>query len=279
MLVGTLRHVGTEPWDLARRAASAAGVELRALTTNEDADRILGVMIATWGEHQLVPREMIRALADSGNAPFGAFVGARMVGYVLGWAGVDDRDGLHVHSHMLAALPDRRHRGVGFALKLAQRAQALDQGARVARWTFDPLVARNAYLNLHKLGAIADRFERDFYGEMTDTVNRGERTDRLVVRWDLEREPGPRAIPADAAIVLAREGDRPGAVRPAEGGALLVEVPRDLAELRARDPTMGAAWREASALAIEACLAAGMVAAAFDRGRSAYQFALAEVVA
>ena len=67
-----------------------------------------------------------------------------MIGYVLGWAGVDPDDGLHLHSHMLAALPDRRHRGVGYALKLAQRAQALDQGIDLVRWTFDPLVARNA---------------------------------------------------------------------------------------------------------------------------------------
>lgn len=264
--------MATDPWELARGAASAAGVELRALTTNEDADRILDVMIATWGEHQLVPREMIRALADSGNTPFGAVVGERLVGYVLGWVGVDDRDGLHVHSHMLAALPDRRHRGIGYALKLAQRAQALDQGVRVARWTFDPLVARNAYFNLHKLGAVADRFERDFYGEMTDTVNRGERTDRLVVRWDLEREPGPRPLRAGATTVLAREGDGPGEVGPVRGAAAIVEVPHDHAELRARDARGGASWRETSALAIEGCLAAGLWATAFDRDRSAYVF-------
>ncbi len=59
-----------------------------------------------------------------------------------------------MHSHMLAALPGPAARGVGYALKLAQRAQALDQGIHLVRWTFDPLVARNAWLNLGKLGAI-----------------------------------------------------------------------------------------------------------------------------
>ena len=151
-------------------------------------------MIATWGNHQLLPREMIVALGRERErarpAPFDG--DDLLIGYVLGWAGVDE-DGLHVHSHMLAALPDRRHRGVGFALKLAQRAQALDQGIHVVRWTFDPMVARNAWVNLGKLGAVADRFRRDFYGAMTDTLNEGERSDRLVVRWDLDREPGPRA--------------------------------------------------------------------------------------
>ena len=54
-----------------------------------------------------------------------------------------------MHSHMLAALPDRRHR-VGFAPARAARL-ALEQGIDVVRWTFDPLDARNAY-STHKLG-------------------------------------------------------------------------------------------------------------------------------
>lgn len=268
--------MASDAWDLAHRAAARAGVELRPLTAVADADRILEVMIATWGEHQLVPREMIRALADSGNVPYGAFADDRMLGYVLGWAGVDRRDGLHVHSHMLAALPERRHRGIGYALKLAQRAHALEQGIAVARWTFDPLVARNAYFNLHKLGAVADRFERDFYGQMTDALNRGERTDRLVVRWDLEREPGPRPVPREAEIRLVRDEDGAPSPRGAELGAApaaLIEIPPDHTGLRTRAPAIASAWRDASAEAIEACLASGLVASGFDRERSAYVFA------
>jgi predicted GNAT superfamily acetyltransferase len=103
------------PWAIAHAAAAAADVVLRPLTTVDDADGILDVMIATWGDHQLLPREMIVALAESGNVPYGALDGNDVLtGYVLGWAGVDE-EGLHVHSHMLAALPDRRHRGVGSA--------------------------------------------------------------------------------------------------------------------------------------------------------------------
>ena len=69
-----------------------------------------------------------------------------------------------MHSHMVAAVPDRRHAGVGYALKLAQRASTLEQGIEMMRWTFDPMVARNAWFNLGKLGALADRFDPDFYG-------------------------------------------------------------------------------------------------------------------
>lgn len=265
-----------DAWELAHDAAGSARVELRALTSLEDFDAAIEVMTATWGPYQLLPREVITALAHSGNVPWGAFESDRMIGFVLGWAGVD-ADGLHVHSHMLAALPSRRHRGVGYALKLAQRAQALAQGIRVARWTFDPLVARNAWLNLGKLGAVADRFGRAFYGEMTDDLNRGDRADRLVVRWDLEPEPSPRAVPEGLPLVLSASGDpdrpQPAAVgAPGPDGALVV-IPRDHASLRAHDPDLGARWRDAVADALEACLATGLVVSAFDRDRSAYALA------
>ena len=237
------------PWAQAHAAAAAAGVALRPLISVGDADAILEVMIATWGNHQLLPREMIVALGESGNAPTGAFDGDDLlVGYVLGWAGVEE-EGLHVHSHMLAALPDRRHRGVGFALKLAQRARALDQGIHLVRWTFDPMVARNAWVNLGKLGAVADRFRRDFYGRMTDTLNEGERSDRLVVRWDLDREPGLRPVPNDAPTVT---------------------VPADYPDLRERDPDAARDARDETAAALETHLGEGRIVVGFDRARSAY---------
>jgi predicted GNAT superfamily acetyltransferase len=271
--------MGGEAWELAEHAARAAGVRLRPLDRLEDAEDILRVMIATWGEHQLIPREMLRALGDSANPPIGAFdeAGGEMVGYVLGWIAADPQDGLVVHSHMLAALPDRRHRGVGYALKLAQRAQALDAGITVVRWTFDPLIARNAWFNLGKLRAVADRFHRNYYGEMTDIVNRGERTDRLVVRWDLAHERAD--VPLEGAgVLLDRRGDEPRpepAPRgelPPPGRPVLVRIPRDHEAMRRGDPALARRWRDAVAEAIEACLATGRIARGFVRDEG-YVFA------
>lgn len=270
--------MGGPAWALALEAARTAGVTLRPLPSLDDADQILQVMIATWGEHQLLPREMIHALGASGNVPWGAFDGQEMIGYVLGWTGVDPEDGLHTHSHMLAALPERRHHGVGYALKLAQRAQAIEQGIRLVRWTFDPLIARNAYFNLWKLGAVADRFHRNFYGEMTDSLNRGERSDRFVVRWDLDRSPGPRSIGArDATPVLERSDDSdtpaPVLVGAPGSGAALVQIPREYVALRERQPELAREWRDALAEAVEACVGAGLVAAGFDGPTGTYVMA------
>jgi predicted GNAT superfamily acetyltransferase len=260
-------------WGLARAAAEAANVTLRPLTSLDQFDDAISVMVATWGAYQLPPREVIVALAHSGNLPLGAYDDERLVGFVLGWAGVDE-EGLHVHSHMLAALPERRHRGVGYALKLAQRAQALDQGIHLARWTFDPLIARNAWFNMGKLGAVADRFEYAFYGDMADEINRGDRTDRLVVRWDLDPDPAPRIAPTGLPTVLAAEGDpdAPVPVRASppssEGG--VIEVPREHPDLRRRDVDLSARWRDAVADALDACFGVGLIVGAFDRERSSY---------
>lgn len=240
-----------DAWQLARATAAEAGVELRALDGPDDALFLNEVITATWGSDAALSRDLVRALASSGNVPWGAFDGPTVVGFVLGWAGVDE-DGLHVHSHQLATLPDRRRSGVGLALKFAQRAQALDQGIAVARWTFDPMIARNARLNMVRLGAIADRFHRDFYGEMHDEQNRGERSDRLVTRWVLTREPGPRA-PAAPAARLA--------------------VPADRDALRAADPDAYREARERLARGLLDAFDRGLVVAGFDAETSEYLMA------
>lgn len=250
--------MGTSAWEIAEAAAASAGVTIRAAARPGDGSAILEIVRVTWGAEGLMPPEMIVALAESGNVPYAAFDGADMIGFVLGWAGIDDEDGVHVHSHMLAALPDRRHRGVGSALKLAQRARCLDQGVHLVRWTFDPLIARNAWLNTGKLGAVADRFRRDFYGPMIDALNVGDRSDRLVVRWDLDRTPGPRALPPSV--------DR-------------LEVPRDYPALRAENPTAAGLERDRVAAALDEAFGAGRIVAGFDPHGSAYLLADPEEIA
>jgi predicted GNAT superfamily acetyltransferase len=162
---------------------------------------------------------------------------------------------------------------VGYALKLAQRARALDQGIGLVRWTFDPLVSRNAWLNIGKLRATCDRFLPNFYGEMTDEINRGERSDRLVVRWDLatlndvDREP----VPPDGLVVLGIEGGTKGTPRPIAGDPprrsepALVRIPREYHDLRRQHPALGLEWRRAVGSALGACFEAGLTVSAFLR--------------
>lgn len=245
-------------------------VELRELA---DADRVRAVIDGVWGEQDL-PREMVRAFQHAGSVLYGAEADGELVGFVLGFFGVGE--GLHNHSHMLASVPGRQDRGVGYALKLAQRANCLDHGVTEVRWTFDPLVARNARFNLVKLGAEATRFLPDFYGEMSDVLNRGDRSDRFEIRWRLESDRAGRALarearePAFGPAILRATGDPAALPAPEatgvtpEAGAT-VAVPPDHHVVKAADPALARRWREAVAEAAEACFGAGLVATWFDR--------------
>ncbi len=198
-------------------------VEIRRL---DSVDRQLAgvrLLCAVWGTdsaEDLVGPSMMRALDFAGNYVYGAYLGGELVGVSVAFLGGD-----HLHSHITGLLPSARAAGLGPALKRHQRDWALERGITRVEWTFDPLVARNAYFNLQKLGAVAVAYLPDFYGAMADGLNDGDATDRLLARWDLTRT-GP------VQPVAVTAGDR------------AVEVPRDVESLRRNDPAAAAGWRQ-----------------------------------
>src|SRR6478672_9257564 len=265
----------SDPRSTAGRAASAAGVEFADLTALEDVGRINRVIERVWGAQELPP-ELVRAMQHAGCVLIGAAPPGdeELVGFVLGFAGF--AEGPHLHSHMLATVPEWQSRGIGFALKLAQRAAALDAGFDEVRWTYDPLLARNGWFNLMKLGATATAFLPEFYGEMTDLLNAGDRSDRFEVRWSLR---SARSVAAASGTPTAHVGGGP-AILGASGGAeapepvetsatpepgATVAIPPDYLGLRRADPGLGARWRDAAAAAFRACFAAGLHAVAMSK--------------
>ena len=52
-------------------------------------------------------------------------------------------------------------------------------------WTFDPLEIKNAYLNIHRLGAIVCGYRVNFYGLSSSRLQGGLPTDRLLAEWHL----------------------------------------------------------------------------------------------
>jgi predicted GNAT superfamily acetyltransferase len=269
-----------EAWALANEAAQASGVVLRPLSTVEDLQGVGGVIDAVWGPDAMPPA-LLRAFQHAGGVLVGAFAGREQVGFVLGFLGWED--GLHLHSHMLAVLPDRRLRGVGRALKLAQRASCLDRGIAQVRWTYDPLLAGNARFNLNLLGVVATAFLRDFYGAMPDRLNRGERSDRFEVRWDLASDRARHALEGDVSLeggdlpsILDARGEpalpEPVLLQSPIGAGCTVSIPKDHLSLRSRDPALSARWRDAAAAAFDRCFAANLVATRVDpEGRYVFE--------
>ncbi len=154
-------------------------------------------------------------------------------------------------------------RGLGYLLKQAQRAWALEQGATSMRWTFDPLVGRNARFNLMKLGAIGTEYTVDFYGVMADEVQGSDETDRLTVQWRLDTPAGPEEVKAPAHP--AKPAPDGGPLTAKDNGVIWCRVPRDIVALRHEDPAQASAWRQAVREVMEPAFAKGYVATGMSR--------------
>ncbi|ANP71392.1 hypothetical protein [Cryobacterium arcticum] len=210
-------------------AARAAGVSVR-MAEPRDLASIIGLFERTWGVGRSPDRAMLLALDYAGNTVLLATEKGKTVGATLGFLGWTD--GVHLHSHMAAVVPWHRGGGVGFALKLFQRAVCLEQGITEMRWTFDPLIRRNAHFNLVKLGAEVTGFLPDFYGRLDDVISGADHSDRFEARWAL----------GSARVRRALDG-RPAPHWRAEGSWAL---DADFERLRADDPAAAAVRREES---------------------------------
>jgi predicted GNAT superfamily acetyltransferase len=225
------------------------------------------LQMAIWGADQtwVAPSHVLYIAADSGGIVMGAYKDGVLVGFVLGFLGRHE-DRLYHASHMLGIHPAYQLHGIGAALKWRQREEALGQGLDLMTWTFDPLEARNAYFNLHKLGAIARVYREDLYGAMTDDLNRGLPSDRLMIEWHLRRLSGPLSLPEPPVSLLVSHGSWPEIQPVQEGRPLTVFIPRHMQEIKRRDPKAALRWRLAVREALTWAFSRGYVARDFRDG-------------
>ena len=284
--------------DLRDRRGERRRIAVRPLVGRDELDACHALQERIWGTDcvDLTAPAVLKIAAEVGGVSSGAFApGDRLVGFVFGISGF--REGRPVHwSHMLGVDPESRGRGVGLLLKEHQRALLLDRNVLTALWTFDPLVARNAHLNLARLGCRIEGYERDYYGDDGggSRLAAGIGTDRFLARWELASDRVGRALageppgPGDEAMAIApvvNLAEPPGsgedlreplAGKELEGrlrrvlGALpdrapdrgevpavRVAIPADVHALRAGDPDRAARWRASTRGSFEALLGRG----------------------
>jgi predicted GNAT superfamily acetyltransferase len=196
----------------------------------------------------------------------GAFLpDGTLVGFTFAFLGRLDGQ-LLLYSQIAAVDPAYQGLGLGATLKEAQRAWAREQGLPAVAWAFDPLQARNASFNLAKLGAVARRYEVNLYGPRSDELNAGLDTDRLLVVWPVDaKPPGPPPAQRGPDLVhsepLASGLRRPVSVElPLAAPLVEIEIPADLALVRAHDPALARQWQTAVRTAFLAAFGAGYVA-------------------
>lgn len=225
---------------------------IRLARDDDEVDALLALATSVWGAPPVsVP--IARASALAGWYCAGAWDGDEPIGMCAGFVGVHD-DHLHLHSHLAAVTPSAQGRGIGRALKRHQREWCLERDIPVVSWTFDPLVRENARFNLHHLGAVGDRYLVDLYGPMDDDINRGQPSDRLLIRWDLGSD---RAV---AAL------DEPLPVP--DAGAERIPTPEDITALRRTDPDAALRWRHEVRDAMLDAFARGLRPVALDADHS-----------
>ena len=176
-------------------------IQIRACDGLDELEACVQLQIETWGydKSDVVPRKLFLLAQKIGGQVFGAFdteasrdsaanPAGKLLGFAMSLPGVKTAGGIpraYLHSHMLAVHESYRNRGLGAQLKWEQRREALSRGIGHMEWTFDPLEIKNAFLNIHKLGATACEYRVDFYGVSSSRLQGGLPTDRLLAQWEL----------------------------------------------------------------------------------------------
>lgn len=241
-------------------------VQIRPARTRDEFVACVDLQRDTWGRafSDVVPLSMLQITAKMKGVVTGAFApDGTLYGFVYGVTGL--RRGELAHwSHMLAVRPEARNQGIGRRLKIAQKEELRGVGVRTMYWTFDPLVARNAHLNLNLLGATVDEFVQDMYGT-SDSELHQLGTDRFIAKWDL----AGKAATGDVDLASA-SGEAPGDARPGasegQGGirralwgpgndnsvplpdvdVVEVLIPRDIEQVEARSFDEALGWRHST---------------------------------
>jgi predicted GNAT superfamily acetyltransferase len=232
--------------------------DLTTLAEFRQVERLEGEI---WGPIDLVPVPILAVTVRRGGILIGAFDQDRLAGFVYSFPALRPGHAQVSHwSHMLGVHPDYRGAGLGRSLKLAQRERALALGIDLIEWTFDPLMALNAHLNLVRLGVVVEEYEENVYGESASPLHGGLPTDRFVCQWwirrpHVERRVKPAGLPLvthgliEAPVVnrLDRAGSwlaPAGYDRNRSDSRLAVEIPADFTAMLGGAPDLARRWRQ-----------------------------------
>jgi predicted GNAT superfamily acetyltransferase len=269
-----------------------ADIEIKPLYSLDEMRAAVDLQKVYWGDdlESVVPAHMLFSLANHGGHVLAAFDRDRMVGMLVGFLGTDpdeaDRPAmanLQLVSKRMVVLPEYRNQGIGFRLKKVQRNTAIKQGVRLVTWTFDPLLAANAHLNIRKLGAISQKYHEDYYGTSGEggLATLGS-SDRLLAEWWVtnrrveERLHGNRGdlslaqyLQADTTIINPTVYSDDGALLPSDqvndptGSLALLEIPVNYQALVHENVSLAHSWRAHVRVAFRRVLAQGFIVTDF----------------
>jgi predicted GNAT superfamily acetyltransferase len=225
-------HTSNLPAPPAPSHADSQSVVIRRLETLDEFQSCVDLQIDVWGAGftDVVPASILQVASHIDGLILGAFADATLIGFVFGLTGVKSGEIVH-WSHMLGVRAQTRGMGIGRRLKEAQRAELARRGIAREFWTFDPLQARNAHLNVNRLGVRVIDYAVNMYGTTGSPLHLGIATDRFIVELDTTKAPRsmfvaedrgelPIFTPAPRGGDVLADGDKPASA--------LIEIPWDV---------------------------------------------------
>lgn len=267
--------------------------QIRELSTLEEMEKAAELQRTVWNdESAVVYPHMLISMQRSGSPILGAWDGDQLIGFLLSYFGLESPDAdrpamanLKLVSQRMAVDPQYRDAGIGYDLKLSQRQVAIRLGIRLVTWTFDPLLSRNAHLNIRKLGAIVREYARDYYGDVSPVLSSHGYSDRFIVEWWVtnnrveqrlsNRRTGLTLEQYLDSEVLIMNPSRPalrGYVQPSEKITMppsqlaMIEIPDNIADIRDDDPDLAKEWQLHMREVFESAFTAGFVVTDYVRG-------------
>ena len=194
--------------------------EVEIVNQPEKAHELAQVLSAVWGGAEPITPDVIIAIMYAGGyASLASQIIDGKKQFVGGSLAIVGNHQRKLHSHVTGVIDAATNSGIGRALKEHQWLWAKENNFSAISWTFDPLVRRNAHFNLIVLGAKVVKYCQNYYGEINDTINAGDQTDRLVV----ERQVEGLSVAPSASICVAKDED------------LIIQTPLDIVSLRNTD--------------------------------------------
>lgn len=222
-------------------------IEIRQIGTLEELRSMQQVEKSVW-QMPTIPIHQTYTALNNGGVILGAYDKNKIIGFLYSFPGFDGEKP-YLCSHMLGILADYRKEGLGKKMKLKQAEIAKQKGFSKITWTFDPLESLNAYLNLHKLGAVGARYKENHYGYMNDDLNQGLPTDRIQIDWNLENDRPSKAASFERKKVLLDSKKNQPILKEAfskelsSGEHWFVAIPVNFQKMKVEDFKLANAWR------------------------------------
>lgn len=243
-------------------------MEIEVVQDPDEIRKVIPVIRSAWGMNSMdqLVKDIIAAMRFHGGLVLLARDGDNVIGMHFSFTG--RRNGrIYLYSHMTGVIGERKYSGIGEKLKLRQRQWAAENGYDLIAWTYDPLMSLNANFNIHKLGAIARTYLRNFYGEMEDSLNFGIPTDRFVAEWWINRD---REHPGNPDMTLSVQDDLSSIEPNRLPDTLALSIPNDYVSVKKLERERALSIRMTARNVLEKLFREGFVVVDFRRDISSY---------